>query len=189
MSSHRDEWILDSGTGPGVSSRMMLEMGFRKIVGLDPSMNLLSHAKSRLGNGFHPVLGVAEDLPFRDGGIAGAIACFSLRDARDRASSLREISRAIENNGRLEIVDVGKPDNLFIRKLMGLYVRLVMPMIARFLIRGRLRGNPFLMIVPTFDWLITNRGLASLVAGIFGSANLREFLFGGLVIIEGEWIS
>lgn len=164
----------------------MLEIGFKKIVGLDPSVNLLNYTMSMLGDDFHPVLGVAEDLPFRDRSFRGAVMSFSLRDVRDRASSLRELSRVIENRGRLEIVDVGKPDKLFLRKLADLYVRLGMPIIARFLIGGRLRGNPFRMIVPTFEWLITNRGLAKLVAGMLGSSRLREFLFGGLIIIEGE---
>jgi ubiquinone/menaquinone biosynthesis C-methylase UbiE len=164
----------------------MLENGFSKIAGLDPSITLLRYAKSRLGDGFHPVQGIAENLPFRDGSFAGALTCFSLRDVRDRASSLREFSRVIEDKGQLEIVDIGKPDNLFLRKLASLYIALAMPIIARFLISGRLRGNPFRMIIPTVQSLMTNHALAQLVARIFGSSSLREFLFGGLIIVEGE---
>ncbi len=163
----------------------MLENGFSKIVGLDPSMILLRYAKSQLGYSFNPVQGVAEKLPFRDGGFASVLTCFSLRDVRDRASALREFSRVMEDQGRLEIVDVGKPDNLFLRKLVGLYIALVMPTIARILINGRLRGNPFRMIIPTVQSLTTNHALARMVAGIFGSSSLRGFLFGGLVIVEG----
>ncbi len=92
----------------------------------------------------------------------------------------------MEDKGRLEIVDIGKPDNLFLRKLTSLYIALVMPIVARFLISGRLRGNPFRMIIPTVQSLMTNRALVQLVAGIFGSSSLREFLLGGLVIVEGE---
>ncbi len=164
----------------------MLEYGFSKIAGVDPSIILLRYAKSRLWDGFHPVRGIAENLPFRDGSFAGAITCFSLRDVRDRASSLREFSRVIDDKGRLEIVDIGKPDNLFLRKLASLYIALVMPTIARFLIGGRLRGNPFRMIILTVQSLATNHSLARLVARIFGSSSLRGFLFGGLVIVEGE---
>src|SRR2546428_13202500 len=31
LRSHRKEWVLDSGAGPGVSSRMLLEGGFEDI--------------------------------------------------------------------------------------------------------------------------------------------------------------
>ncbi len=165
---------------------MMLDNDFGKIVGLDPSLLLLRYAKSRFGDGFHPVLGVAESLPFRDGSFAGTITCFSLRDVQDRTSSLREFARVVERKGRLEIVDVGKPDNLFLRRLAALYIAFEMPIIARFLISGRLTGNPFQTIVPTFQRLVTNRRLAQLVARVFGSSSLHEFLFGGLVVIEGE---
>ncbi len=177
---------MDSGSGPGVSSRMMLDNNFGSIVGLDPSLVLHRYAKSRLGGEFHPVLGVAENLPFRNGSFAGIITCFSLRDVQDKTSSLHEFARVLERKGRLEIVDVGKPDNLFARRLAGLYIAIEMPIIARFLIGGRLRGNPFRMIVPTFQWLMTNHRLAQLVGRVFGSSKLHEFLFGGLVVIEGE---
>ncbi len=186
LRDRRKEWILDSGTGPGVSSRIMLENGFGKVVGLDPSLILLRYAKSRLGDDFHAVLAVAENLPFRDMCFAGAITCFSLRDVWDRVLSLQEFARVLEMGCRLEIVDVGKPDSLFMRRLAGLYVALGMPIIAKFLISGRVRGNPFQMIVPTFHRLTTNRRLSRLVGAVFGSSNLHEFLFGGLLVIEAR---
>jgi len=180
----RKDWILDSGAGPGVSSRMMLENGFEKVIGLDPSLILLRAAKNRLGDRFYPVLGVAENLPFRGDSIAGAITCYSLRDVRDREESISEFARTVRDNGRLEIVDVGKPDRLFFRRLVGLYIILVMPIVARFFIGGRTRRNPFRMIIPTFHQLPTNQNLARLAEHKFGSSSLHEFLVGGLLIVE-----
>ena len=84
----RRDWVLDSGTGPGTSSRMMLEDGFEKIAGLDPSQFLLQNAKAALGPGFHPVIGVAESLPFRSNVFSGVLTCFSFRDVRDKALSM-----------------------------------------------------------------------------------------------------
>ena len=182
----RKDWILDSGAGPGVSSRIMLENGFEKVVGLDPSIILLRSAKNSLGNHFYPVLGVAEKLPFRDSSIAGAITCYSLRDVRDTVGSLAEFARIVRDKSRLEIVDVGKPDTQFFRRLIGLYVTLVMPIIARFFIGGRTRGNPFRMIIPTFHRLQTNQDLTRLAENEFGSSRLQEFLLGGLLIVEAE---
>src|SRR5438094_3686410 len=186
LEKDRADWILESGTGPGTSSRMMLEDGFEKIAGLDPSQILLQHAKARLGPGFHPVLGVAESLPFRPDAFSGVLTCFSYRDVRDKALSLVEFARVVGGGGRLEIVDIGKPDGLFRQKLIELYIAVLMPMIARFFIRGRPDENPFQMSVPIVPHLVTTRSITRLAEVKFGSAKLHEFLLGGMIIIEAE---
>jgi ubiquinone/menaquinone biosynthesis C-methylase UbiE len=163
---------------------MMLEDRFENIVGLDPSLTLLQHAKIILGPSFCPVVGVAENLPFRSCAFSGILTCFSFRDVRDKASSMEEFARVTHQGGRLEIVDIGKPDSGFRRNMIELYVVVLMPMIARFFIGGRTTGNPFRMIVPTFYGLATNRAIARLAEKEFGSARLHEFLLGGLVIVE-----
>src|SRR5256712_2106728 len=184
LEKYRTNWILDSGTGPGTSSRMMLEDGFEKIAGLDPSRILLRFAKATLGPGFHPVLGVAESLPFRPDAFSGVLTCFSYRDVRDKALSLVELARVVNREGRLEIVDVGKPDGLFRQNLIELYVTALMPILARVCIRGLTVGNPFRMIVPTFRRLGTNHAINRLAERKFGFARLHEFVLGGLVIVE-----
>ncbi len=165
---------------------MMLEDGFEKIAGLDPSRILLQHAKATLGPGFHPVIGAAENLPFRPDAFSGILTCFSYRDVRDKTLSLAEFARVVDRRSRLEIVDVGKPDGMLRQKLIGLYLTVAMPIIARFFISGRTKGNPFQMIVPTFHRLAKNRTVTRLAEQEFGSARLHEFLLGGLVIIEAE---
>ena len=162
----------------------MLEDLFENIVGLDPSITLLQHSKNILGPSFYPVVGVAENLPFRSYIFSGVLTCFSFRDVRDKALSMEEFARVTRQEGRLELVDIGKPDSVFRRNLIGLYVVALMPMIARLFIGGRMTGNPFRMIVPTFYGLTTNRAVARLAEKEFGSARLHEFLLGGLVIVE-----
>jgi ubiquinone/menaquinone biosynthesis C-methylase UbiE len=179
-------WILDSGVGPGVSSRMMIEHGFKQIVGLDPSRILLKAAKTSLGDKFYPVVGVAEYLPVHDEGVAGLITCFSLRDVRDLRRSISEFARVVQHVGRLEIVDIGKPDGPFLRRLVGIYISWLMPIMARFSIGRRSRKNPFRMIIPTFQQLPTNRELKRSVEARFGSAELHEFMLGGLIILDAE---
>jgi ubiquinone/menaquinone biosynthesis C-methylase UbiE len=182
----RTTWILDSGPGPGTSSRMLLEDGFEKVVGLDSSAILLGHAKTELGPNFHPVLGAAENLPFRSKAFSGILTCFSFRDVRDKALSMEEFSRVVNRKGRLEIVDIGKPDGTIRRKLIELYVASLMPILAKFFLHGRTRGNPFRMIGPTFHRLATNSAVTRLAQREFGPAKLHEFVLGGLVIIEAN---
>lgn len=174
---------MDSGSGPGVSTRLLLESGFRRVAALDPSLKLLRSAKSKLGAGFDPVVGTSECLPFRTHVFSAVLTCFSLRDVRDLVQSLQEFARASRPGSLLAIVDVGKPDASFARFFIGLYIRYVMPMLARLLIRNRLVGNPFRMIVPTFNQLVTNHALEITVAQKFGSAKLFESMFGGLIIV------
>lgn len=164
----------------------MIEDSFKMIVGLDPSLTLLRAAKARLNGGFYPILGVAENLPIRDECIAAAITCYSLRDVRDKRAAVFEFARVVKRFGRLEIVDVGKPNGSFLQGAVGVYIAALMPVIARLLIGRRLVSNPFRMIIPTFNRLSTNDQLLKLLQNTFGSASLHNFLFGGLVIVEAE---
>jgi ubiquinone/menaquinone biosynthesis C-methylase UbiE len=161
----------------------LIEYGFTKIVGFDPSLKLLQYAKSRLGKEFDPVVGVAEYLPFRKGAFGAMLTCFSLRDVRNPIRSLQEFERVGNHDSALAIVDVGRPDETVRRELVWLYVRAIMPVLAKTLVRNRLAGNPFKMIIPTFERLTTNRALERLLRENFGPATLQEFLFGGLVIL------
>jgi len=189
LRSHRREWVLDAGTGPGVSSRMLLEDSFEKIIGLDPSIHLLRFAGSRLGRRFCPIVGVAENLPLRPGSLGAVITCFSLRDVVSLDRSLDEFARATRRGGALAVVDIGKPDSAFWRALIGFYILHVMPVLARSAIRGKTPGNPFRMIIPTWKRLRTNKQLSDLIGQSFGPCALKSFLLGGLVVFEADRLS
>lgn len=186
LGHHREDWTLDLGAGPGVSSRLLVSQGFQRVVGLDPSQRLLKFARSSAGSGFHPVVGVAESLPFKAEVFKGTLTCFALRDVMSLAQSLLEVSRVSKIGGAFAIVDVGKPNRTIVRRFVWLYVKYGMPLVAHLLIRGRIPGNPFRMIVPTFQNLVTNASLRAMVETEFGSAKLREYVFGGLVVIEAR---
>ncbi len=186
LRSYQREWVLDSGAGPGVSSRMLLEDGFENIVGLDPSIQLLRFARSRLGEGFCPVVGIAENLPFRPGSLGAVITCFALRDVVILDRSLGEFARATRRGGALAVVDIGKPDNTFWRVVIGFYISHGMPILARFKIRGRTSSNPFRMIIPTWKKLPTNKRLSDRIEESFGPCALKSFFLGGLVVFEAD---
>jgi ubiquinone/menaquinone biosynthesis C-methylase UbiE len=189
LRSHRREWVLDSGAGPGVSSRMLLNDGFEYVVGVDPSVRLLGFARSRLGREFCPIVGVAENLPFQPGSIGAVITCFALRDVVNLERSLDEFARATRRGGAFAVVDIGKPDSGFWRGLIGFYISRLMPVIARFWVRGRAFGNPFKMIIPTWKKLQTNKQLSYLIEQAFGPCALKSFFFGGLVVFEADRFS
>jgi ubiquinone/menaquinone biosynthesis C-methylase UbiE len=168
---------------------MLVDNGFENIVGVDPSIRLLKFARSRLGLGFCPIVGVAENLPLRSGSLGAVITCFSLRDVMSLDRSLDEFARATRRGGALAVVDIGKPDNGFWRSLVGFYISHVMPILARLGIRGKTPGNPFRMIIQTWKRLQTNGRLTDLIELSFGPCALKSFLLGGLVVFEADRFS
>ncbi len=182
----KGDWVLDIGVGPGVSSRILLSAGFEKVVGVDPSPKLLRSANDSLERRFHPVVGVAENLPFRAGSVGSVLTCFGLRDVGNLLQTLREVSRVVRVNGGLAVVDVGKPDGMIRRELVWLYVRLGIPLLAWVLIRRRIHGNPFRMIVPTFQWLLPNAKLRTMIHKEVGPSKIEQFLLGGLIVVQAR---
>jgi demethylmenaquinone methyltransferase/2-methoxy-6-polyprenyl-1,4-benzoquinol methylase len=186
LAPYKRDWVLDIGVGPGTSSRMLLENGFKSIVGLDPSIVLLKNVNRTFRDGFYPVRGVSESMPFREGTFAGVLVCFALRDVQDLEDSLKEAHRVVRGLGRFGVVDIGKPDNTLLRGLIGFYVKYGMPVVSSLATRRRVRGNPFLMIVPTFNRLVSNQTLVKAVRKVFHQAQLRSIMLGGLIVIEAE---
>jgi demethylmenaquinone methyltransferase/2-methoxy-6-polyprenyl-1,4-benzoquinol methylase len=186
LAPYKRDWIIDIGVGPGTSSRMLLANGFKSIVGLDPSIVLLKHVKQTFHNGFHPVRGVSEWIPFREHSFGGVLICFALRDVRDLRDSLKEISRVTQEHGRFGLVDIGKPENAILRGFIGFYVKHGMPIVSSLATKRRVPGNPFLMIVPTFNRLVSNQVLVKAVRNVFAQVGLRSIMLGGLIVILAE---
>jgi ubiquinone/menaquinone biosynthesis C-methylase UbiE len=83
-------------------------------------------------------------------------------------------------------VDIAKPDNLLKRAGAMWYMRFIMPLIAKVAVRGRIRGNPWRMIVPTYISLPTTKVIVSMVKEKFVKVELKEFLLGGAIVIIGR---
>ena len=166
-----------------------MDAGFEDIVGLDPSVRLLRFARSRLASRFCPIVGVAENLPIRQGSLGAVITCFSLRDLVNPDHGLEEFARATRRGGALAIVDIGKPDRGFWRALIGFYISHVMPVLAGLSNHRRTPGNPFKMIIPTWKRLLTNRRLSDLIEQSFGPCVQKSFFLGGMVVFEADRFS
>ena len=182
--------VLDSGIGPGSTSRLILStINPAMLVGLDGSVRQLNAAKTSLApfnSGLNLVRGSFEYLPFKDGAFNVIITCYALRDSLNLSQSLTEYSRVCSNNGAFADVDIGKPDNAL--KCWGsvLYIRYLMPVLAKATIWTKMKGNPWRMIGPTYVSLPKTRTLLRLVKQHFVTAELKEFLMGGVIVIIGR---
>lgn len=80
---------------------------YAQITGVDPSANMLSVAKKRLGKKENVtfVKGYAESLPFSEGSFAVVTVSYGIRNFADMEASLLEIKRVLQPGGRLFILE------------------------------------------------------------------------------------
>lgn len=183
--------VLDAGIGPGTMTEVILgKADGLTVVGLDASITLLKAARKRLGQAYgsrvHFVRGAFEALPFRDSSFQRIVSSYAFRDARDRTTAIEEFYRVSAAVGIFGIVDLGKPDNLLKRWIIGIYVRYLMPLIAKLSMSGAITGNPWRMIYPTYRALGTNRELVQALRKQFSEVRIKEFALGGVVFLSAS---
>lgn len=175
--------ILDVGVGPGnVAEAIVNKNPSCEIIGLDFSTKLLKLAKRRVAQ-IQCVRGVFENLPFKSLSFDRVFAGFSLRDARDLGLAYREVKRVLKRDGYFLMIDVGKPRHLVLKALSYIYMALACAFLARLLTFGRLGGNPWLKMMPTFMSLPDNSANIKLLMALFKGIKTTEMLMGGLVVI------
>lgn len=180
--------VLDSGAGPGSMTVILLKLDSQaEVVGLDFSSQLQRACKERVKDHrdrVHFVRARFEQLPFRSGSFDAIVTAYALRDSTDIKQAVAEYARSIKNEGQLAIVEMGKPDNRVKRFFAMIYVRFIMPLIAKIVISGRLEDNPFRMIIPTYKNLPTTLSiLRMLEAARFNLQEKKQFLAGGMLVL------
>jgi demethylmenaquinone methyltransferase/2-methoxy-6-polyprenyl-1,4-benzoquinol methylase len=180
--------ILDAGSGYGNMSSSILSMydGI-SIVMLDPIIDMLRLADVRFKNSngksksrIALISGVFEHLPFKDSTFNAVICGYSFRDAIIMRDAIREFSRVLRDDGRLVIVDIGKPDNLLARFGVYLYLRFILPLIA-LIVAGRL-GLKFSKIYDTYKRLPRNSELVLMLKEYFPEVTLINNMLGAAVV-------
>lgn len=180
--------VLDAGIGPGTMSEALLsESEGLTILGLDASATLLRAARERFKSSrrtqLHFVRAVFEAVPIRNGSVNRIVSAYAFRDARDREEAIDEFRRVLTSDGSFAIIDLGKPNEVLKRALVTLYIEHLMPLVARFSKSSRIRGNPWRMIVPTYQLLSTNRDLMQSLKKRFDDVRILEFSMGGLIVV------
>jgi hypothetical protein len=61
-----------------------------------------------------------------------------------------------------------------------------MPLIAKVVIFGKIKGNPWRMIGPTYKTLPTTRALLVMIRAKFQNIELKELLMGGVIVVIGR---
>lgn len=176
--------VLDLGGGPG-TLEPMLSTKSKYIVYVDASCLMIMHAKriNRNLKNVSFIQAVFEYLPLRKGTIDVGIASYSLRDSFNLVKALQEASRVLKK--RLVIADLGKPDGRLRSEIIGLYLKLAVPLITSLVTRW-VRRNPWKLLYYTYTYLPPTSIYRKLVEKIFGKALVIKFLMGAAIIMVGE---
>ncbi len=179
--------ILDLGCGPGTMS-MIVKQNFNYLNGIvmyDALKSMLREAKKRIsGDNVSIIQGVFEYLPFKNYTFNSVICGFALRDAKDLIMAINEIFRVLKNDGKLLIVDLGKPNNHILRIIIGLYWRFIAPILT-FILLGSM-GKYYSALYLTYKNLQVNESLKSLLKRLFNKVEFNTRMMGGVVIIIAE---
>jgi demethylmenaquinone methyltransferase / 2-methoxy-6-polyprenyl-1,4-benzoquinol methylase len=172
----KGDLILDLGAGPGTMSRLVKREGGTPVL-LDASRAMLR------ASGFtNSVQGVFERLPFRDGVFDGAVSGFAVRDAHDLPVALSQLRRVLREEGRFAFCDLGKPDNPLGDVVLALYLVVVPPLIG--LVSSGRTGLRYGSLFATYNLVLHNSQLASLLERTLGKTTLTERQLGGAIVVK-----
>lgn len=125
-----DGMIVDIAGGTGdIAELLAARFSDRDIMILDPSTEMLSVARKRLGDRCDYLSAQAECWPIADDTVATATLSFGLRNFTHPSEALKEICRVLKPGGRLYILEFSRPDN-WIAPIYRAYARLVIPLIG-----------------------------------------------------------
>jgi demethylmenaquinone methyltransferase/2-methoxy-6-polyprenyl-1,4-benzoquinol methylase len=135
--------VLDVGTGTGLTAieAARLSGSGANITGVDPSPGMLAHAN--MPPGMCVIEGRAEALPADNASFDFVTMGFALRHVSDLRVVFREFHRVLHAGGRVCLLEITRPVDAAATRWLRLYLRYVVPMLAR--IVGRSRDMPKLM--------------------------------------------
>ncbi|MCS7135959.1 MAG: class I SAM-dependent methyltransferase [Nitrososphaerota archaeon] len=177
--------VLDAGAGNGAMTKAILaeNPNVSLIVMLDFLPKMLKNANVERSI-CEKVVGVFEAIPLRNGSVDGVVMAFSLRDAYDMNVALQNVKRVMKSHGRLVILELGKPDNVFKKFLVALYWRFISPMLA-FIRLGR-KGLLAYEIYPTYTKMPDNRKFINLMKTFFKDVNVEKKMLDGILLISAS---
>lgn len=173
--------VLDAGCGNGVFTRIALrENRDVEVVMLDALEEMLRIAKGVSQTNTHPIHGVFENLPLRDGIVDRILAGFSIRDATRGEEALRELSRVLKDDGEVLVSDILKPDNKLLRIIIGFYWLAIAPILGLLAV-GR-RGASVWIIWKTYRRWPRRGELVKTLGRFFREVEIRSRVFSGAFV-------
>lgn len=174
--------ILDVCCGTGDVSLALARRG-AEVVGLDFSEAMLAVARRRaaLDGSVSFVQGDALKLPFDEGSFDAVTISYGLRNLADIPAGLAEMLRVTRPGGRLLILDFGKPRNAFWRAAYFGYLRIVVPLMGRFVSGNR---EAYAYILESLQHYPAQTGVSEMLKSLPVAQVEARNLLGGIMSIH-----
>jgi demethylmenaquinone methyltransferase/2-methoxy-6-polyprenyl-1,4-benzoquinol methylase len=126
--------VLDVGIGTGLVAREALTLigPQGRLVGVDPSPGMMGEVGLP---GVELVAGRAEALPRADASSDFVSMGYALRHLADLSAAFAEFHRVLRPGGRLLVLEITRPTGRVATGLLKIYMRAVVPTIARVVAR------------------------------------------------------
>jgi ubiquinone/menaquinone biosynthesis C-methylase UbiE len=106
--------VLEVGIGSGLNLPFYSATGVTRLIGIDPSADLLAMARKRVGGVAFPVTLVgqpADRIPLDDRSVDTVVVTWSLCSIQNPVAALEEIRRVLKPDGRFIFIEHGlSPD-------------------------------------------------------------------------------
>ncbi|PXF40596.1 Ubiquinone/menaquinone biosynthesis C-methyltransferase UbiE [Gracilariopsis chorda] len=142
--------VLDISTGTGDLAISVAANRSIRVVGLDPSPEMLKVARDKVNRfensigDIRLVTGVAEALPFDSDSFDAAAVAFGVRNFQDRQKGLNEMSRVLKPNGKWAILELSLTDgDQLLDRATRLFVTGIVPRVAS-IISGNRKAYEYL---------------------------------------------
>lgn len=147
--------VLDVAMGTGLVAREAARLTGAPdhVIGLDPSYGMVREALSRLP--VRAVLGRGEQLPLKPETFDFLSMGYALRHVSDLDGAFREFFRVLRPEGRVCLLEISRPRSRFSLGLLRLYMKRVVPWIAR-----RMTGHPESARLMEYYWDTTQSCVA-----------------------------
>lgn len=128
--------VLDVGFGTGLVAREALRLigPEGRLVGVDPSPGMMQQAGAM---GVELLTGRAEALPRPDASSDVVTMGYALRHLADVQAAFAEFHRVLRPGGRVLVLEITRPRGRIALALLKAYMRVVVPLLARFVARER----------------------------------------------------
>jgi demethylmenaquinone methyltransferase / 2-methoxy-6-polyprenyl-1,4-benzoquinol methylase len=176
--------VLDVATGTGLVARDIVDRFDVRVIGIDQSAEMIRVVANRGIEGFAPVRGDAQRMPFPDCCFDAVAFTYLLRYVDDPSATLAELARVLRPGGVMGSIEFGVPPNALVRKAWEVYAKLLFPAAAHAVSPGWRRVGSFLGgSIDSFDRDFPPEVLEGLWrdAGMHGVRTRRMSLGGGVI--------